>query len=827
MPPVVRRLLKWAVLACAALVLIGGLVFAALYISVSRDLPDVTTLRDVQLQQPMSVYSADGKLMAVFGESRRIPVDITKVPQQVKDAFIATEDADFYKHGGLDYKGIARAIWLMATTSDKRVPGGSTITQQVARQFFLTPERSFKRKFREMLLARRIEQNLSKDQILELYLNKSFFGNRSYGIAAAAQYYYGKPLDQLTLGETATLAGTPKFPSTGNPMDDPDRNHDRRNNYILPRMVQLGMVSQAAADAAAAEPMHAAPHERPVEVYAPYVAEMVRQEMLTRYGPRAQEQGYEVTTTIDSKMQLAADVAVRHGLRTYDHRHGWRGPEKHFDLPAGETPEQTAKRLAPFPVQAALVPVIVLSTEGNGSAQVVDAQGKVMTLPASLAASWPGRAPASLFKRGDIARITDTKDNGWAIEQLPRAQSALVSIDYDNGALKALIGGLSFNGNSFNRATQARRQPGSSFKPFVYAAAFERGYNPSSIVLDAPVVFRDRANHIWRPQNDGGGFAGPIKLREALVQSRNLVSVRLLDAIGVDYAIRFITHFGFNEKELPRNLSMSLGAASLRPIDMARGYAAFANGGFRVDVWFIDTVKDGSGKQLFKANPVTACRGCAGTSLAPSTVADTQAAAKPQQPDVVDGFNLGGPQAEKPKPAVAAKSGGAKDAPKPALLPEGSAIAPRAIDERIAYQLVTMMQDVVKRGTATAARVLDREDIGGKTGSTNDHRDAWFSGFGGKLVTVVWVGRDDDDSLGYGEYGGKAALPIWIDYMRDAIKDQPQVKREVPNGMVQVNGEWLKEEDLQNNPDIVDYSQAPKDDQTQQEAPKEDAYDIF
>ncbi|WP_103075070.1 penicillin-binding protein 1A [Solilutibacter silvestris] len=826
MPPVVRRLLKWAVLACVALALIGGLVFAGFYITVSRGLPDVTTLRDVQSQQPLAVYSADGKLMAVFGEIRRIPVGIDKVPKQVKDAFIATEDADFYTHGGLDYKGIARALWLMATTSDKRVPGGSTITQQVARQFFLTPERSFTRKFREMLLARKIEQNLSKNQILELYLNKSFFGNRSYGIAAAAQFYYGKSLDQLTLGETATLAGTPKFPSTGNPMDDPDRNRDRRNNYILPRMAQLGMVSKADADAAAAEPMHAAPHERPVEVYAPYVAEMVRQDMLTRYGAQALEQGLEVTTTIDSKMQLAADIAVRHGLRTYDHRHGWRGPEKHFDLPAGETPEQTAKRLAPFPVQAALVPVIVLSTEDNGSAQVVNAQGKILTLPASLASSWPGRTPASLFKRGDVARITETKENIWAIEQLPRAQSALVSIDSDNGALKALIGGLSFNGNSFNRATQARRQPGSSFKPFVYAAAFERGYNPSSIVLDAPVVFRDRSNHIWRPQNDGGGFAGPIKLREALVQSRNLVSVRLLDAIGVDYAIRFITHFGFNEKELPRNLSMSLGAASLRPIDMARGYAAFANGGFRVNIWFVDTVKDASGKLLFKENPATACRGCAGTSLPPSVDASSSApSTASQQPDVVDGFNLGGPQAEKPKPAATAEA--KKETPKPVTPAAGSTIAPRAIDERIAYQLVTMMQDVVKRGTATAARVLERDDIGGKTGSTNDHRDAWFSGFGGNLVTVVWVGRDDDDSLGYGEYGGKAALPIWIDYMRDALKDTPLVKREVPNGMVQVNGEWLKEEDLQNNPDIVDYSQAPKDDQTTQEAPKEDAYDIF
>ena len=711
---------------------------------------------------------------------------------------------------------------------------------QVAKQFFQEDQkRDFRAKFAQILLARKIEDNLDKDEILELYLNKSFFGNRAYGIGAAAEIYYGKPLDQLTLGEITTLAGTPKFPSSANPIINPDRNRERRNAYILPRMVQLGMVGKAEADAAAAEPMHASVHERAVEVYAPYVSEMVRQEMLDRYGPKALEQGYRVTTTIDPKMQLAADVAVRQGLRTYDHRHGWRGAEKHLELPPDATAKDAAAGLANLPTQAALVPVVVLDTGSDGSATVVDAKGIERRLSASLASAWPGRTPASLLKRGDVVRIRDTTDSGWVLDQLPKAQSALVSLDPDNGALRALIGGLSFNGTPFNRATQARRQPGSSFKPFVYAAAFEKGYNPASVVLDAPVVFRDRANHIWRPQNDNGTFAGPIRLREALVQSRNLVSVRLLDAIGVDYAIRYITHFGFQEKELPRNLSMSLGAASLRPIDVARGYAAFVNGGYRITPWFIDTVADRDGKVIFKENPPTACRGCAsGPMGAPPAAAATGAT----QPDVVAGFNLGGSAptpAGAPKPAASAKPIASEPANK---MREGAVMAPRAIDERVAYQLVTMMQDVVKRGTGTPARVLNREDVGGKTGSTNDHRDAWFAGFGGNLVSVVWVGRDDDQGLGYGEYGGKAALPIWIDYMRDALKGVPETTYEVPPGMVQVTvgaggrlvpgaqggaTEWVKAEDLDAVQDYIDYSQEPKDKQPEKQDETEDTYDIF
>lgn len=825
--PQIRRVLRFGLLAgllalCAGLLLVG-----LLYWRVSSKLPDVSDLKNVALQEPLTVYAADGRLMGLFGEGRRYPVNIKNVPDKVKNAFVAAEDADFYNHGGVDFKGLFRAVYLLATTDDKRVPGGSTITMQVAKQFYQENQaRDYSAKFAQILLARKIEADLGKDEILELYLNKSFFGNRNYGIAAAAEYYYGKKLEQLTLGEVTTLVGTPKFPTTANPLANPDRNRERRNNYILPRMVQFGYISQAEADEAANEPMHAGRHQREIEVYAPYVAEMVRQEMLQRYGKDALEKGYRVTTTIDPEKQLAAELAVRQGLRLYDHRHGWRGTEKHFELPAAASNEQIAAKLAAFPVQSGLRAVIVTGPSSGGGMKAVDAAGKVVELPGSMAASWPGRSPASLFKRGDVARIRDTKEKGLVFDQIPKAQASLISIDPMNGALRALIGGFSFNGTPFNRATQARRQPGSSFKPFLYAASFEKGYNPTSIVLDAPVVFRDRANHVWRPQNDGGGFSGPIALREALVRSKNLVSVRLLDSIGLDYARRYISHFGFDEKELPRNLSMSLGAATLRPIDVARGYAAFANGGFRVNVWFIDQVVDSDGKTVFKENPALACRGCVGTTA--NTQAGT-AVPTPAAPDVVDGFNLGGAQTAKTETRKPGAADATAKPAKTATLPAGAIIAPRAIDERVAYQLNSMMRDVVKRGTATAARSIGREDVGGKTGSTNDHRDAWFTGFGGNLVTVVWVGRDDDKTLGYGEYGGKAALPIWIDYMTTALKGVPDSPVEPPSGMVQLkNGEWIKEEDQDVIEDYIDYSQAPKPEQTAEEAaPTEETYDIF
>lgn len=850
-----RRLLRWALLLFVGAVLLGGLALGTLYLVVSSRLPDVETLRHVEMQEPMYVYARDGRLMALFGEIRRYPVDIKAVPERLKQAFIATEDNRFYQHHGVDYKGVGRAIWLLIKTrGTERVPGGSTITQQVARQFFLSSEYSYTRKFAEMLLAMKMERELTKDEIFGLYLNRSFFGNRAYGVAAAAEFYYGKKLQDLSLDEMASLAAIPKFPSSGNPISNPERAKERRDFYVLNQMADLGFIPRAEAEAAKAVPMHATPHERPIEVYAPYVAEMTRQEMIARYGGDVLTKGYHVTTTIDPAMQIAADQAIRDGLATYDHRHGWNKVEQHFDLAANEDAATAAARLRAIPTQGGLFPAVVLRS-GGGSIDVAMADGTGVTLDAT-ASRWTGRAPSALVVRGDLVRLrkvetpvksAPAKDAAaakpgaeadaapapvpvtvsWRLDQLPRAQATLISLEPGNGALRALIGGFSFASSKFNRATQSRRQPGSSFKPFLYAAAFERGYNPASIVLDAPVVFRMRRGQVWRPQNDSGNFAGPMRLREALVQSRNLVSVRLLDAIGVDYARRYISHFGIDEAMLPPNLSMSLGSASLPPIDIARGYAAFTNGGFRITPWFIDEVKDRSGQVVFKAKPPTACPGCSG-GAGDQTI---------QVSNVVDGFNLG-PDTPAPAKDAKADAGNGKDAaadkPAPTTLPADTVLAPRAIDERVAYQLVSMMRDVVQRGTATAAKVLGREDVGGKTGSTNDHRDAWFSGFGGNLVTTVWVGRDDFRTLGYREYGGKAALPIWIDFMRVALKDQPIAKNDPPQGMVKVtvagNGtlvpggsggivEWVKAEDLER---METYTN-----EDYEEAPDEKAFDIF
>ncbi|HEU0305650.1 MAG TPA: penicillin-binding protein 1A [Lysobacter sp.] len=840
--PRLRRLLRWTLIAAASVALLGAIALGALYFLIAPKLPDVETLRTVELQEPMYVYSRDGKLMALFGETRRYPVSIENVPLRLKQAFLAAEDARFYKHHGVDYKGIARAVWLLATTDDKRVPGGSTITQQVARQFFLSQEYSYKRKLAEMMLAMRIENELSKDEIFELYLNKSFFGHRSYGVGAAAEFYYGKKLNELSLDEMASLAAIPKFPSTANPLSNPARAKERRDVYILQRMAQLKYITQAEADAAKAVPMHATPHERPVEVSAPYVAEMVRQEMVARYGAEALTKGYHVITTIDPELQAAADKSIRAGLRAYDLRHGWHGVEQHFDLAENEDEATILARLRGVSSQADLLPAVVLAIN-DGTARVMLADGRMIDLGPNQ--GWNGQSPAKLLKRGDVVRVLGTEvvvdkpaDKPasakpappvirYSLAQLPRAQAALVSLEPSNGALRALSGGYSFAGNKFNHATQARRQPGSSFKPFVYAAAFERGFNPASVVLDAPVVFKDRRGHLWRPQNDTGNFAGPMRLREAMVQSRNLVSVRLLDSIGVDYARKYISHLGFEEKELPPNLSMSLGTASLTPLSVARGFSAFANGGFLVTPWFIDEVRDSNGAVIFKERPATACPEC-GVGTAGRVVASSAAASS-----VVDGFDFGPAGGSKPADVAADND---KSKPKEIKSPPADMIvAPRAMDSRIAYQIVSMLRDVVQRGTGVQAKVLGREDVGGKTGSTNDHRDAWFSGIGGPYATTVWVGRDDYKSLGYREYGGKAALPIWINYMQVALKDQPIATNEPPEGMVKVsvaangtllpegNGgvlEWVKAEDLDRMETYVDYG--PQD-----SVPTEESFDIF
>lgn len=774
----IRRLIKWmAVLAVVALLAGAGVLFAV-YRSIAPNLPDVQALRTIELQVPLTVYDSEGRMIAQFGETRRYPVRIDEVPLQVRQAFIAIEDARFYEHPGVDWRGIARAVWLLATTDDRRVPGGSTITQQVARQFFLSPEYSYTRKATEILLALKMERELSKDEILELYLNKSFFGNRAYGIAAAAEFYYGKTLDELTLDESATLASIPKFPSSGNPIVNPQRALIRRD-YVLHRMHEVGFIDAATLAEARARPIQARPHEPPVEVEAPYVAEMVRQSMIERFGADALTSGFRVWTTIDGDAQVAANLALRESLLDYDRRHGYRGPEAQWELAEGESIEALTARIRGVPTLGSLRPGLVIASEAD-AATVLLGDGEQVVIPlANLGWARPyidanrrGAAPrqaSDVLQRGDVIRVRPPTEDiqDWRLAQIPKAQAAFVGLDSEDGSIRALVGGFSFAVNKFNRATQSQRPPGSSFKPFVYAAAFERGFTPASIVLDAPVIFVDRAGNEWQPQNDNRTFAGPMRLRDALVTSRNLVSVRLLDAIGVGFAHRYMANFGFRPQSVPENLSMSLGTAALSPLEIAQGYAPFVNGGYRVDPWFIQRVVDREGVVLVDTVPARACARCPerGTRRVGGD----------------DGFDLG-PVANSP-----VERNGADQPVGPPALP----LAPQAIDPRTAFLVNSMLRDVVRRGTGRAALALGRSDLGGKTGSTNDHRDAWFAGFGDSLVGVAWVGMDDFTTLGAGEFGARAALPIWNGFMGAALEGVEERDFNAPEGVVSA---WIDPE---------------------------------
>lgn len=775
------RLLRWAMVLLLALAILGIAAVGTAYYLIAPRLPDVQTLRDVELQVPLSVYTRDGRLIAQFGETRRYPVRIEDVPERVKQAVLAIEDARFYEHPGIDWRGIARAVWLLATTDDRRVPGGSTITQQVARQFFLSAEYSYTRKLTEIFLALKMERELSKDEILGLYLNKSFFGNRAYGIAAAAEFYYGKKLDELSIAEAATLASIPKFPSSGNPIVNPQRALIRRD-YVIERMHEVGYISAGEMRSAQSEPIGAEPHEPPIEVEAPYVAEMVRQWMVERYGADALTHGYRAYTTIQGHEQEAANRGVRATLLDYDRRHGWRGAEAHWELGDDIDPPALQRRLRGVSTIASLLPALVVSASGD-AADLLLGNGETVSLPLErmrwarphIDANRRGPAPtraSDVLKRGDLVRLLpDAEAGGYRLAQIPKAQAAFVAMDPEDGALRALVGGFSFAINKFNRATQSQRQPGSSFKPFVYAAAFERGFTPASIVLDAPVIFRDRAGNTWTPQNDNQSFAGPMRLREAMVTSRNLVSVRLLDAIGVSYAHRYIQGFGFAPQSLPENLSMSLGTSSIPPLALARGYAVFHNGGFLVEPYFIDRVESRDGVTVARELPMRACRQC------PERLGmDARAGG-------ADGFDLG---PGTPTPVADAAPDNAEQTGPPEYL-----LAPRAIDERTAYLVQSLLRDVVRRGTGRNALALGRNDLGGKTGSTNDHRDAWFAGFGGPLVAAAWVGMDDFTTLGNGEFGARAALPIWMEFMRAALEDEPENGFALPGGIVTA---WIDSE---------------------------------
>ncbi|MDE1461766.1 penicillin-binding protein 1A [Spartinivicinus poritis] len=711
------------------------LILASAFLYLSPGLPDVEALREVKLQTPLRVYSADQKLIAEFGEKRRTPIKYSELPELMIKAFVAAEDNRFYSHHGVDPKGLARAAVQLLQSGSIRT-GGSTITMQVARNFFLSRERVFSRKFNEILLALQIERELPKEEILELYLNKIYLGNRAYGVAAAAQVYYGKSLDELNLAEIAMIAGLPKAPSKYNPIVNPDRALERRN-WILHRMNELGFIDEQQYNQAKEASAVAKYHGLTIELNSPYLAEMVRKAMVDRYGPNAYTDGYSVYTTINSSNQEMATQSLQDGLVEYEWRHGYRGPEKQMPPEAGFDQEKWQQALKKVSTIGRLVPAIVTSLDKK-TATILTKKGE-QTL------SWDGLKWARLHKTvnslgpapkkaadilavGDLIRTIQVGETLY-LAQIPKVQGALVSLRPSDAAVTAIVGGFDFNRSKFNRATQASRQPGSNFKPFLYSAALENGYTAASTVNDAPIIYNDTStNKAWRPKNSSGKFLGPTRLRKALYQSRNLVSIRLLQALGINKMLSYVDKFGFDPEALPRDLSLSLGSGAMTPIDLAKGYASLANGGYRVEPYFIDHIEH-LGNTVYQAQPYLAG-------------------------SVEEG------EAFKP--------------------------APRIMDERANYILYTMLQDVIKRGTGRRALVLKRSDIAGKTGTTNDQVDAWFSGFNSDLTTTVWVGYDQPSTLGRREFGGTAALPIWIKYMGLALAGKPEHPLKQPDGLVKV-----------------------------------------
>ena len=716
---------------------IGLIAAASAYYYFAPQLPNVETLREIQFQTPLRIYSQDKKLIAEFGEKRRTPINYNAIPPQFVHALTAAEDSRFFDHHGIDIKGLARAAFQLATTGHIQ-SGGSTITMQVAKNFFLTRERTFSRKFMEILLALRIEQELSKEEIFELYINKIYLGHRSYGIQAAANVYYGKNIEYLSLAQHAMIAGLPKAPSAYNPITNPKRATERRN-WILKRMHSLSLINDQALEEATAAAVTAKYHTSDIQLRAYYVAEMVRKKLFEQYGEGLYTDGYVAYTTIESNLQATANEAVSNGLIAYSERHGYFGAEEKWDLTTNPDHRELSKKLNKVISYGVLKPALVLSTSDT-SAELLLKEDKKVTLTWE-GMSWAkpyknvnrtGRSPKKandILQVGDLIRIRE-KEGKIHLTQIPKVQGSLVSLNPKNGAIVSLVGGFNFTHNKFNRSTQAVRQPGSNFKPFIYAAALNKGYSPASLINDAPIVFHDtKLEGNWRPENSSKKFYGPTRLREALYKSRNLVSIRLLRAIGIPAAQDYLELAGFDRSKLPNNLSLSLGSADVTPLKLVTGYAAFANGGYKVEPFFIQRVDNAFGKNLYTAQPKTACDDC------------------PDSPET---------------------------------------IAPRIYDSKVAFLTYNIMQDVIKRGTGRKALILKRGDIAGKTGTTNDQKDAWFSGFNQNYVATAWVGFDQPKTLGRREFGGTAALPIWIDFMREALKDTPESAPTPPKGIVSV-----------------------------------------
>ncbi|MEE8340209.1 MAG: penicillin-binding protein 1A [Xanthomonadales bacterium] len=778
-----KKLFRWFLVFFLVSTLLAFSAIGITYLIFKPDLPDVETLRDVQLQVPLRVFSADGKLLGIFGEKRRIPVKINEIPAQLTNAFIAGEDARFYEHPGVDYQGISRAAWSLLTTGEKTI-GGSTITQQLARNFFLTSEKTFTRKIREIFLALKIERQLNKNLILELYLNKIFLGYRAYGVGAAAEVYYGKSISELSLAQCAMIAALPKAPSRINPINAPERALERRN-YVLNRMLDLGHISKSQHEAASKEPDRAFYHGAIAEISAPYVAEMVRVKALSLLGSKAYTGGYKVITTIDSRLQTAANLAVDKGLEEYDRRHGFRGPEAHIDLADRHTTQAWSEVLASYRPIAGLEPGVVLEVEDelalvylrNGQTIALSLEQTKWAAP-FINRDRKGKTPikvSEIMMPGDIIRTRLHDDGSWKLGQLPEIEAALVALDPMSGDIKVLVGGSDFSRSKFNRVTQGRRQPGSSFKPFIYSAALERGFTVSSLINDAPIVFEDQElERTWKPQNFSQKFYGPTRLREAMVKSRNLVSIRLLRDIGVEYAREYITQFGFELDELPANLSMALGSASLTPLAMARGYAVFANGGYLVRPNFIRSITDASGLVVYATQPSIICEACEENIDVDLTEPVQTKVSEPEFRPLniashTQGLEVTAQGSDERKLSSA----------------EQSPYAKKAITPQNAYLVRSMMMDVVRRGTGVRAMQLGRHDLAGKTGTTNEQRDAWFSGYNDHLVTSVWVGFDNHDLLGKRELGGRAALPVWMEFMAVALEGVDDKPPLMPEGLAQ------------------------------------------
>ncbi|WMS86451.1 penicillin-binding protein 1A [Pleionea litopenaei] len=776
----------------------GFMGFCGLYLYLGPHLPNVDSIRDIRLQTPMTVYSQEGELIAEFGDKRRIPVTLGEVPQTFIHALIATEDKRFYEHSGVDFLGVMRAFVNNITTGT-RSQGASTITQLVARNVYLNRKKTFTRKFREMFLAWKIESEISKNEILELFINKAHFSHRAYGLGAAAQVYYGKELGELELHEAAVLAGIPKGESIYNPISNPDRALERRN-HVLGRMLAEGYINQEQYQSAIEQPVDTRKHGADVSFSAPYLAEMVRRDMIERFGREAAyNNGLRVFTTVNNKLQVAAQAALRQSLLEYDERHGYRGPEQTIEAIETLSNDDLQSYLESLPAVALLHPAIVTSVQDQSfSALTLDKQTVELTWEdikwASPFISSDARGPApktaaDIVKKGDVIRLLAKPDGAFKLSQIPEVAGGFIALKPQTGAIEALVGGYDFSLNQFNMVTQARRQPGSNIKPFIYSAALEKGYTAASVLNDAPFVKEDKtAEDFWRPKNDSGRYKGPTRLRDALRFSNNSISVRLMNAINPAYAEKYLLNFGFPDEYMDPYTSLALGSASFTPLEVVRGYAVFANTGYQVEPYFIERIESANEEIIFQAEPVQVCRPCEEQLAKQAEMTAVAELTSDTEPSLTAGATE---PSNQPTDWTVDYSTDEPLQPLPALPIDENKIAKRVVDERNVFIVNSMMQDVIHRGTAwrqlhnSQSPLLKRQDIGGKTGTTNDAKDAWFSGFNGDYAATAWVGFADYSlTLGNREYGGKAALPIWQKFMELALADKPHNAMAQPQGIV-------------------------------------------